>query len=309
MKKLLSLFLTILMIATISIPCFADGDENQSTAPGEWFYTDFGFPEEYVREDPQTLKSFGEKLWLPKAPYLPSAFFSLAELLPYELPDHEKNVEYFKNESPLILILDLSKNAVQYTCPEPFTTKNGITLTQAKVIDILRNDNGEQISVGDQIWVQENYFWYTDETGTDVFSSPYGAECKPMFSGTNYLVQATRVEQATKENVFSVGQYFWKTSDQDRTSMYHQYHVLRTQWLYCSFWEIDEYRYEVFAHFDLLETEDHGFEFKSALPIVVGAAAVVVVIVVLVVVIAVSKKDGTNKPSQAPAESADPNQG
>ena len=115
MKKLLSLFLTLLMIATISIPCFADGDENQSTAPGEWFYTDFGFPEEYVREDPQTLKGFGGKLWLPKAPYFASGYFSFANLLPYKLPDHEKNVEYFKNESPLILILDLSKNAVQYT--------------------------------------------------------------------------------------------------------------------------------------------------------------------------------------------------
>ena len=90
--------------------------------------------------------------------------------------------------------------------------------------------------------------------------------------------------------------------------MYYQYHILRTQWLYCSFWEIDEYRHEVLAHFDLLETEDHGFEFKSALPIA-GAVAVGVVIVVLVVVIAASKKDGTDEPSQTPAESAVPTQG
>ncbi|MBP3321760.1 MAG: hypothetical protein J6M12_05350 [Clostridia bacterium] len=47
---------------------------------------------------------------------------------------------------------------------------------------------------------------------------------------------------------------------------------------------------------------------KIALPIL-GAVAVGVVIVVLVVVIAVSKKDGTDEPSQAPAESADPDQG
>lgn len=46
---------------------------------------------------------------------------------------------------------------------------------------------------------------------------------------------------------------------------------------------------------------------KSALPIA-GAVAVGVVIVVLVVVIAVSKKDGTDESSQAPAESADPTQ-
>ncbi len=291
MKKLLSLFLTLLMIATISIPCFADGDENQSTEPGEWFYTDFGFPEEYVREDPQTLKSFGEKLWLPKAPYLVSGFFSLANQLPYKLPDHEKNVEYFKNEAPLILILSPSENAVQYICPEPFTTKNGVTLTQAKVVEILRNDNDEQISIGDIVWVQEDYFWYTNEAGVDVFSSRYGAQCKPLCSGAYYLVQAQRVQEATKEKVFSIGQYFWETSDKTGTGIFFDYQTYKTLWLYSSFWEIEEYKEEVLAHFGLIKSE------KTPLynPFIIGGVAVLTMAVTTVAVIVFTRRRARKK--------------
>ncbi len=292
LKKLLSLVLTLFILTVSAFPIFANSDENQSTEPGEWFYTDFGFPEEYVREDPQTVKTYDEKLWLPKAPYA-VVYGNTGIWSSYELPDHEKNVEYFKNEAPLIMILCPSENAVQYSCQRTtLCRQDGITLTQAKVVKILRNTDNEQISEGDTVWIQEEYLWYTNEDGVDVFTSPYGARCKPLHQNKNYLVQATRVKEATKEDVFSIGEYFWNVSDTGSYE-YFKYIFHEKQWLYCSFWEIDAYKEDVVAHFnaDAIETE----KAPSLLPFIIGGASILIVSAATVSVIVFTRKRGHKK--------------
>jgi hypothetical protein len=223
----------------------------------------------------------------------------------YKQPDHEKRVTQIKTEEPLILIVTPTSNTIQYTNPsDVLHPSSGITLTQATVVAVLRNKNAEQIAEGQTIWIKESYNWYTDENGTDLFYSMYGANCKPLLENHEYLIAAERFEEATKETVYSFDeQYFWDASDIDGSKMGLNYFLYKNRLLYASFWEIDAYKNDVFEHFGIIE-KDYSVIFSAALLV---TATVLFVVLTVFVVTQHQKKHALPSPApdSAPAPEAE----
>ena len=199
-------------------------------------------------------------------------------------------MESFKNSDPLILIVAPTYNAVQYTTVDGVHTrvdKKGFTLTQTRVIEVLRNDTDEPIEKGDTIWLKESFFWYTDERGTQVFTSPYGARCKPLTDNTTYMISATRFKEASKQPVYSFDeQYFWATGSVDPEVDY--YYEYENQLLYSAFWEINDYKEDVLVHFGLMKGEQQ----PSQIPIVAAVALLLVAGAIVVTIILAKNANG-----------------
>ena len=180
-------------------------------------------------------------------------------------------------ESPVALLMDFLENQQKYLKRE------------VQIKELYFSVNIPSLTTGTYLYI------VTDQGHFMIYQDPLATPADPtyVFPQKDFEKLEQMYSKARKEVGFIMGGsdsdfYFTRLLERKTDVDLTKYHTP---------FDIDRYNQELAFKNTI----------KTALPIA-GAVAVGVVIVVLVVVIAVSKKDGTDEPSQAPAESADPDQ-